>query len=193
MTTVEALGRSLRGTAALLNRRGEEALLAFDLTLDGFWTSFRALALTAPAYVVALALERRRLGSEGALFDDPTLALIMLVAHGATLLALPLAMIPIARRASWSERYVPFVVVTNWLQVFGSLLLSGPGLLYVLGFESAALTALLTLAFALIVLRLQWMATRLTLRTGEGPAAAIVGLGILLDMTIVSFARGLAG
>src|SRR3978361_436158 len=141
MVSADECGRSLRGTAALLNRRAE-GVAAFDVSEAGFWRSFSAIFLTLPAYVVAVALERHSLGLDGTgtlLFADLGLALRVAVAQLARFGALPIVMVVIARRCGWGDRYVPFVVVTNWIGVFGSLVLAVPGLLFLLGLETAAL------------------------------------------------------
>ena len=186
MVSADECGRSLRGTAALLNRRAD-GLAAFDLSERGFWRSFGAILLTLPAYVVALALARHRLGLDvgGAfLFADPGLALRIALEQVASFLAMPLAMIPLARRFGWSERYVPFVIVTNWIGVFGALLLALPGLLFLLGLETAGLTGLFTLVCLALLLHVNWFATKVALRTNGLAAAALTLLALALDLGI---------
>ena len=186
MVSADEFGRSLRGTAALLNRR-PEGLAAFNVSEAGFWRSFAAILLTLPAYIVALALERHRLGLDAGgafLFSDPGLAVRLAAGQVASFVAMPLAMIPIARRFGWGERYVPFVVVMNWAGVFGSLLLALPGVLYLVGFETAGLTDLFSLACIALLLHLSWFVARVTLKTGPVAAAAITLLGLGLDLAI---------
>lgn len=187
MISADECGRSLRGTAALLSRRAE-GLAAFDLSEAGFWRSFGAILLTLPAYVVELALERHQLGlpTGSLLFSDAGLALRVGLEHVASFVAMPLAMIVVARRAGWSDRYVPFVVVTNWIGVFGSFVFALPGLLYLLGLETAALTGLFTMAVAAVLLQLNWFATKVTLQTNGFVAAALTAFAFALDLGIGS-------
>jgi hypothetical protein len=193
MVSADEFGRSLRGTAALLNRRAD-GVAAFDTSIEGFWRSFWAIGLTLPAYVVALALERHRLGLDAAaLFADPGLLLRVAVAQVASFVAMPLAMIPIARRLGWEAGYVPYVVVTNWIGVFGSFVLSLPGLLYLTGFETAPLTGLFTIGFAAILLHLNWFAAKVTLGVGGLAAILVTGLSLALDLSIETLLGQLAG
>lgn len=191
MVTADDVRRSLRGTAALLNRR-VEGLGSFDISFEGFWHSFAAFGLTLPAFIVTLAMERQRLGIglEG-LFDDTRVTAVIGLAQIADFVALPLAMIPLARLLGLGQRYAAFVIVANWISVFGLLFLSIPGLLLVIGWETVPLTSLFLLAFGVIVLQLQWFSAKVTLHVGGGLAAAIVLLGFVLDLMIGSVMRAL--
>lgn len=194
MVSAEDVGRSFRGAARLLNRE-PDALGSFDLSLNGFARSFWAIALTAPVFIVSLALQRRALGLDVAhhsLFDDGSLAIVVGVGHVASFLALPVAMVFIARRWSLGERYVRFVVATNWVAIFGSFVLAVPGALYLVGLETRALATLFTIGFAVLVLHAQWFAAKVTLRVGAGLAAGVTGLGVALHLAVGALVQSLA-
>lgn len=194
IVTADEVARSLRGTVALLNRRAE-GLRAFDFTEAGFWHSFGAIALTLPAYVVTLALERRRLGLAlpgHSLLEDHWLVALVALAHMAAFVALPVAMFWIARSLGLGRRYVPFVIVTNWISVVGLTVLSLPALLLLLGWATPAHAVLFTLGFGAIVMRLQWFGTKVTLGVSGGLAAAIVALGVALNLAIDTGLQALA-
>ena len=101
-------------------------------------------------------------------------------------------MIWIVRRLDLHGRYVPFVIVTNWIAVVGLMVLSVPGTLLLIGWATPGLAVLFTVAFAAIVIRLQWFATKVTLAVSNGLAAAIVTLGVGLDLAIGAALRMLA-
>jgi hypothetical protein len=88
---------------------------------------------------------------------------------------------------------VPFVIVTNWVTVAGQLVLSVPAILLLVGWAPPGLATLFTLAFAVIVLRLQWFATKVTLHVTSGLASAIVVLGVVLNFAVASVIRGTIG
>ena len=186
IVTAEEVNRSLRGTLDLLNRRAE-GLQAFDMTERGFWRSFAAIWLTLPAYVVTLALERLRLGllqPERALLDSVGLDFVVALGQAASFIALPVAMIFVARALRLTDRYVSFVIVTNWITVTGVLVLSLPAILLLAGWATPELAMLFSLAFAIVILRLQWFATKVTLGVSGAFALGIVALGIGLDVAI---------
>jgi hypothetical protein len=195
MVTVEEVGRSLRGAAALISRR-PDALAAFDITGRGFTRSFAAFVFTIPAFVVAVALERRGLGLdvEGlAVFDHLPLLALVGVAHLGSLAALQLAMAYVLRGGALAMRYVPFAIATNWIAIFGNLALALPAALFLMGLEPRGLVPLITIAFGAILLEAQWFATKVTLGVGSRMAAAVVLLGLSLQVVIYGLLRGLLG
>src|SRR5215210_909436 len=192
IVTADDVTRSLRGTAALLNRR-PDGLRSFSEA--GFWHSFGAIVLTLPAFVVTLALERRRLGLAlpgRSLVDDNGLLALVALAHIAAFLALPVAMVWIVRRLELQRRYVPFVIVTNWISVVGLTVLSVPAVLLLLGWATPSLSVLFAIGFGAVMVRLQWFATKLTLGISGGIAGAIVALGLVLDLSIAAALQAFA-
>jgi hypothetical protein len=195
IVTADEVNRSVRGTLDLLNRR-VEGLKAFDMSEAGFWRSFAAIWLTLPAYVVSLAFERGRLGllrPERSLLDDLWLDVAVAFGHVIGFLALPVAMIWVTRRLGLTQRYAPFVIVTNWINVVGLTILSVPAILLLIGWAPPALASLFTLAFAIIVVRLHWFATAVTLGVSGGLALAIVGLGLGLNLAVSTLVRAITG
>jgi hypothetical protein len=193
IVTADEVNRSFKGTLKLLHLRAE-GLSAFDISERGFWRSFAAIWLTLPAYVVSVAFERLRLGyGGGEILGSLWLDIVVALGHLASFVALPLAMIVVARRLGLTARYVPFVIVTNWITVMGILVLALPATLLLAGWATPALATLFTLAFAFIILRMQWFATKLTLGVSSGLAVAIVGFGIALNLGIGSATRVLIG
>ncbi len=195
IVTADEVNRSFRGAVDLLNSR-VEGLKAFDMSEYGFWRSFAAILLTLPAYVVSIAFERLRLGliqPDRTLLDSLWIDLVVALGHVAGFIALPVAMIWIVRAFRLTDRYVPFVIVTNWITVLGLLVLSVPAMLLLLGWATPALASLFGLSFSIIVLRLQWFATKATLGIPGLAAFAVVLLGLVLNSFVGTIMRGLLG
>ena len=195
IVTADDVNRSFKGMLALLNSR-VEGLKAFDMSERGFWRSFTAIWLTLPAYIVSVALARQQLGflqPEQSLFGNAWIDMVVALGHVASFVALPVAMIFIARRLNLTGRYVPFVIVTNWISVIGLLALSVPAILLLLGWATPPLASLFSLAFAVIVLRMQWFATKATLGLSGPVALAIVLFGLVLNAFIGAATQGLLG
>jgi hypothetical protein len=102
-------------------------------------------------------------------------------------------MIWVARALRLTHRYVPFVIVTNWINVTGLLVLSLPAFLLLAGWATPELATLFTLAFAIVILRLQWFATTVTLGVSGAFALGIVALDIGLNLAIGQIMRALIG
>ncbi len=195
IVTAEDVSRSLRGTVALLNRR-MEGVRAFDMSEAGFWRSFGAIWLTLPAFVVMVALERRRLGlaqDGGPLLEASGLTALVALGHLAVFLAMPLAMIGIARRLGLTARYVPFVIVTNWIMAVEILVLAVPGSLLLVGWATPGLAGFFAACFLVVLLRVHWFAAKATLGVSGSVAAGITVLGIGLTLTIAGAVDALAG
>lgn len=195
IVTADELNRSVKGALDLLNSRAE-GLKFFDMSERGFWRSFVAIWLTLPAYIVTLAFERLRLGllrSGHPLLDSLWLDLVVAFGHIAGFLALPIAMIWVSRWLRLTHRYVPFIIVNNWIMVISQLVLAVPPMLLLLGFATPALAGLFSLVFAIVVLRLQWFATKATLGVTGLAAFGIVVLGIILNTCVESLMRTLSG
>lgn len=195
IVTADEVNRSFKGTLDLLNSRAE-GLKSFDMSERGFWRSFTAIWLTLPAYIVSLAFERLRLGllkPDSSLLGNVWFDLVVALGHAACFLALPAAMIWLAPRLRVSHRYVPFVIVTNWITAIGLLVLSVPAMLVLLGWAPPPLASVFTLAFAIIILRLQWFATKETLGLSSVLAFGVVVIGVLLNAFIGTAMRSLLG
>jgi hypothetical protein len=192
IVTADEVNRSFKGAIHLLNSRSE-GLKSFDMSERGFWRSFAAIWLTLPAYIISLAIARMRLGAvpDGALLDNLWVDAVVALGHVGGYIALPLTMIFIARSFRLSSRYVPFVIVTNWISVIGLLVLSVPAMLLLLGWATPSLASLFSLAFAVILVRIQWFATKETLGLSSISALGIVLFGILLNSGVGSLTRGL--
>jgi len=195
IVTADEVNRSFKGTIDLLNSR-TEGLKSFDMSEFGFWRSFAAIWLTLPAYIVSVAFERLRLGllqPDHPLLDNLWLDAVVALGHVMAFVALPVAMIWITRSFRLTGTYVPFVIVTNWITVIGQLALSVPAMLLLLGWATPGLASMFSFAFVIIILRLQWFATKATLRVPSLPALGIVLLGILLNSLVGNLVRGLLG
>jgi hypothetical protein len=194
IVTADEVNRSFKGTIDLLNSRSE-GLKSFDMSERGFWRSFSAIWLTLPAYIISLAIERMRIGAvtKGALLDNLWVDAVVALGHVGGYIALPLAMIFIARGLRLTGRYVPFVIVTNWISVIALLVLSVPAMLLLLGWATPPLAGLFSLAFAVILVRVQWFATKATLGLSSIPALGIVLFGILLNSGVGTLTRSLLG
>ena len=195
IVTADEVNRSFKGTIDLLNSR-TEGLKSFDMSEFGFWRSFAAIWLTLPAYIVSVAFERLRLGMaqpNHSILDDLWLDFVVALGHVTSFVALPVAMIWVARAFRLTGGYVPFVFVTNSTPATVHLALPIPAMLLLLGWATPALASIFSLAFAVIILRLQWFGTKTALGLSSLPAFGIVLLGIVLNSLIGGAVRGLLG
>jgi hypothetical protein len=179
------IARSLQG-AWLLAKGDPRGLDLFDLSLEGFWRSFAAALLAAPAYALVLLEQYAVLGWPQHVAGT---ILAELVAYVCGWIAFPIAAIFLTRLLNLTQRYVPLVVAGNWA---GALQI---GLYTVVVVASLVLPremrTILLLAATMAVLAYQWFVIRTALGTSGGTAFGLVVIDVLLSMTVGRVVDGL--
>lgn len=171
-----AAWRVIRGRPGAMN--------GLDLSADGFWRSFMAMPVAAPALFLSWVSYRRFFDAAGAEPMSWPLYLAAMAAHDALTWVLPLVLLALAARPiGISDRFVPYVVANNWATVIFSYLLV-PGPILVLTFPAAAgLSALVSLLAFGLVLALGYRVARISLDRTAG-----IALAIYLGLLVVGFA-----
>lgn len=178
----QAFAKAMTGSVMLMT--GNSAGLAqFDLSVDGFWRSFQAAIVTAPAYALLLVAQPHRGGEVG-------LGGWQLATSGALTfvfgwLLFPLIALVLCRYYDLSQRYVTLIVAVNWtavpqimvflLAVLLSLALPAP------------IATLLLLMTTVAVMYIQWFVIRTALATNALTAIGFLVLDIILNQTLQTF------
>lgn len=165
---------------ALLLARGNPAGMArFDLTVEGFWRSFLAMVIAAPAYILLLV---DQYSTSGVGAHIGVVVMVEALAYVVGWCAFPVAAILLTRLLGLGSRYVALVVAGNWCGLVQVLILGAAVL--VAGLAPAAVRGLVGLAALLAVLTYQWFVVRTALGTSSGIAAALVVVDVLLSMLV---------
>lgn len=180
----EEIRRGLAGALAIL-RRDPAAMDRFDLSPDGFFASFTAALVAAPAYAL-IVLER--LLSEGTAVALPLALFVEAVGYALGWLAFPLAAALVLHQMGEGRRVVPLVVACNWAAVLQVALLLATMLLAAVlpGPTGAALTTTATLA----AIAYQWLVVRTALAAPGPVAAAFVLLDLVLSLLVHGATEG---
>lgn len=178
--------RSLRASWRLMDR-GAEALPELDLSREGFWRSYLALALTAPAIIPVLAAERilTGLSNTGSLFDAPSILFSVVAAQLLVILALPALLIALAPNLLRSPRLTSFIIAWNWTGILSAGLMAIPAAVFALGWSTYPLAVLQGAAFGIIVLRLRYGVARAAFGKRGGLAAMILCASLLADYAVI--------
>jgi hypothetical protein len=147
----------------------------FNLTVEGFWRSFFAAVLVAPAYAVLVGL---RIPAEGV-----NIALVFLtegIGYVLAWCAFPFVALILTRLLGLDRNYVALIVAHNWSAVlqmaaFVAVILLG-------GILAAAFGTLLVALTTLAILVYQWFVIRTALQTSGGIALML----LLVDLVITS-------
>lgn len=162
-------------------------LACFDRTLDGFWRSFLAGALSYPFYLILLTM-RVSLAQWQAAGGLPVV-LVETIAYVIAWVAFPLIMLSVLRWIGREHRFFDFMVPYNWCQLPQSVLFVLVGLDSEIGLLGASVGQALELAAAIAVLVYEWYIARVALQT-TGLAASLVVLIDLVLGVIISRAAG---
>ncbi len=175
--------RSVYG-AWRLARLDRGGMSFFELSIPGFWRSFFAAVVVAPAFAVLVAL---RFGHETELGPDLDLGpflVVKLVAYAVSWAAFPLAMLVLARLLSLSAFYVPFIIAYNWSAVIQIAVFLPAALIEASGLLPETLAGILMMIATMAILSYQWFVARVALQTTGVMAAGLVAFDLLLGILI---------
>lgn len=115
MLTARDLSYGLYGAwrLAILDRG---AMQYFDATIEGYWKSFYAAAIVAPAFIImtAFSVVQTDLPAHIGVLD---IVLVQTTRYVISWVAFPLLMTTVSDVMQRGERYTGFIVAFNWAQV----------------------------------------------------------------------------
>jgi len=181
---------SLALSGALRLARGDRGGLAcFDRSLDGFWRSFRAAAITYPLYLVLLSM--RVSVAEWQRSGGWRIVIVETIGYVIAWVAFPLIMLAVTRWMGRAHRFFDFIVPYNWCQVPQSVLFVLVGV----GTESRILSSRagesLDIVAAIATLVFEWYIARVALDTTASAAAFVVIVDLVLGVATSRVSGGL--
>ncbi len=181
---------SLALSGALRLARGDRSGLAcFDRSLDGFWRSFRAAAITYPLYLVLLSM--RISVAEWQRSSGWRIVIVETIGYVIAWVAFPLIMLAVTRWIGRAHRFFDFIVPYNWCQVPQSVLFVLVGV----GTESRILSSRagesLDIVAAIATLVFEWYIARVALDTTASAAVFVVIVDLFLGVAISRVSGGL--
>lgn len=170
---------------ALLDAGGMTYL---DRTERGFWQSFFAAAIIAPAYLLVVILDSSARPTEAGLVR---LVIVHVSAYSLSWTVYPVIIHPICAAIDRQSAFVGFIVALNWAKVIQMAAYLPVIVLGTTGLLPTGATALLTGGVYMLLLGYQWFVTRTALDTTGMAAAGLVILDLFLGLTIDAFAVGM--
>jgi hypothetical protein len=149
----------------------------FNLTVEGFWRSFFAAVLVAPAYAILVGMQ---LSAEA---EDFSVALVFLsegIGYVLAWCAFPLVSLVLTRLLGLDRNYVALIVAHNWSAVLQTAAFVVVVLLGVI-LPQALGTLLVTLTTGAILVY-QWFVIRTALQSSGGIALML----LLVDLVATS-------
>jgi hypothetical protein len=194
MPTAQEIRSSLRGAFRLF-LFDPQGVASFNVSIEGFWHSFFAAVLIAPAYFAVVIIERDLANGliDASLVNGPVSVpslretlVAEAFAYPAYVVAFPIAMVGLARLLKLTGRYVPYVIAYNWSSVVVISLRLLPLVLYSSGLLGAEAAATPIFASFLAVLIYRWYLARVVLGVGGPTAFALVLIDLMLMLLIES-------
>jgi hypothetical protein len=180
MLSADETYASLAGAWRLMLGKAD-GLRLLDLSADGFWNSFFAIIVAAPALIVGWVGIANEVGDPDA-FAGRLGMLLRLAAVDIGSWVLPLvALALVAPRAGIGGRFVHYVVASNWASAIIAWLMLPSALLRLFlpsTDETSSLVSLLLFALSMV---LTWRMTNATI--GKGAA---VGTAVFVGMFVAS-------
>src|SRR5215470_9878046 len=173
---------------ALRLAKGDRGGLAcFDRSLDGFWRSFRAAAISYPLFLILLML--RVSVAQWERSGGWYIVAVETIAYVISWVAFPLAMLTVTRWIGRAHRFFDFMVPYNWSQVPQSALFVLVGLVSAGGVMSTRASEAIEIGAAIATLVYEWYIARVALDT-TGPVAVFV---VLLDLVLGALISRITG
>jgi len=157
------------------------AMAGFNLSIEGFWRSFFAIAFALPLYAVIVFWPVPAADGAPAM-ETPLGGAVAAVALSWTLY--PLCVALIARAMQLGRSFVPYIVAYNWSNALVPQPLLALALLQRAGLVDQGLADMLQLGLFVVFLWYGWAICRIALGAGPVVAAGFVMLSTLLDMLI---------
>ncbi|MBE1205674.1 transporter [Aminobacter carboxidus] len=181
MLASDEIEQNLAGAWRLMLGKAD-GLRLLDLSADGFWNSFFAILVAVPALVVGWAGVSNDVAVETASFAGRfgIVVRLAMVDIGAWVLPL-IALALVAPRAGIGDRFVHYVVASNWASTIIAWLMLPAALTRMLFPAAQNLTMLLSLAVFALSLVFTWRMTNASI--GKGAA---IGSAVFTGMFFVS-------
>lgn len=160
----------------------------FDASERGFWQSFWAAAIAAPAYALIVGINLAtpdELG--GAQIDGARLLLVELIAYVMGWTAFPLLMVTIAQKLGRDAQYARYIVASNW----GGLIEITAFLPAVALGETVPALSVLPALVGCAMFAYQWFIARTALALTNRQALIPVAVNFALGVAIALVARAL--
>lgn len=187
MISLAEIRQALTGAARLFSG-APDAMQFFDISAEGFWRSFRAIAVIAPLSAIISMVDYRVIEASlapGEILDSSRYIWRQSLSVLLDWLALPVILGMLATFLRIRDTYAAFIVARNWSVVFMLIPFAGVSMLDGLGLLPGQAILFPTLIAIGIAFRTLYMAARMGLRASPDVAIGIVALDFLISLLIV--------
>jgi len=185
MITLKEVTAALTGVVYLA--KGDIVGLAyFDDSERGFWRSFWAALIVAPAWVLLLALDEEPMAA-----GPLRMIVVQTIDYALLWTAFPLILYELLNRTGRTQRFCLYMSIHNWASVVET-----PIMLFAAAFATAVpgpVAGLVPLLAMALIFAYEWFIARVGLAVGLGTAAGIAAMDFVLSMIVQLVADGMLG
>jgi hypothetical protein len=160
-----------------LARGDRDGMNFMNLSIDGFWRSFFAAVLAAPAYLLILLIQHTSMDMEMSWLPD-------LSSYVLGWICWPLVALGLTRMMGLAHNYIPYIITYNWANLVHISFLLPIALITHGQVLPQGLAAMVGLVATLAVLVYLWWVTRVALGASAGIAIGFVVLDVLLGFLL---------
>lgn len=183
MPSTEEIQRYLVGGWRLMLGKAD-GLKAMDLSADGFWDSFFAVVVALPPLIAGWVSYTNEVYDAASPFGERLSFVLRLAAADIGAWVLPLLLLAVvAPYARIADRFVPYVVATNWASALLMWLMLPTVILRMLVPSSPELVTFVSLVFFIGSMALTWRMTNVVIAKG-----AAIGTAVFAGMFVASLA-----
>jgi hypothetical protein len=187
MPSAEEIHQYLHGAWRMMLGKAD-GLRELDLSVDGFWNSFFAIAIALPALIVNWVTIADSYGDLAADFNDRFAIFIRLGIIDLAAWLLPLAgLAAVARTVRLADRYVHYVVASNWATAIVAWLMVPPAALLLILPDETDLAWFLSIAIFIASQIFVWRMTNVAIGKGATIASAVYA-GMLVASIVILIA-----
>jgi hypothetical protein len=171
-----------------------DGLRRLDLSIDGFWDSFFSIVLALPPLLVGwVASANDHLLTPGVTASRTSAIFAFGIVEIAAWILPLIGLAFVVRPAGIADRFVAYVVSTNWASLIIAWLMLPISLLQLLFPDALDLISSLSLLFFLAMLVLVWRLTNVAIGRGAAVATAVFTAMIIASIATVYFVGWLVG
>lgn len=173
MPPADDIQRYLTGAWRLMMGKREGVAL-LDVSADGFWNSFFAIAIALPALIVGWVGTANEIGADPAATASRLsyLLRLALIDIGAWILPL-IGLAFVASSAGIRDRFVHYVIASNWSSAILAWLMLPAALLRLVTASNSDLALTLSLGLFLLSMVLSWRLTNAVIAKGAAMGSAV--------------------
>ena len=193
MPSSEEIQQYLTGAWRMMLGKAD-GLRMLDISADGFWNSFFAMAIALPALIVGWVGVANEFGAiSGEVGGRLSIVLRLAVVDFAAWVAPLAALAAAAPRAGIADRFVHLVVSSNWASALIVWLMLPAPLLRMFFPAASDAASVLSLALFVISMVLTWRVTNVAVGKGAAAASAVFAGMFLVSLSALLILQALLG